>query len=72
MNKELILILDSIRGWAKSEFFFSCKGDLLTIQGMDKNKHLCMCPCTLCPLIQIRSEKLYPDQIIQTSSQLIK
>lgn len=70
MNKELILILDSIRDWAKSEF--SCKGGLLTVRGTYKNKHLCMCLCTSCPLIQVRSEKLYSDQITQTSSQLIK
>lgn len=70
MNKELILILDSIRGWAKSEF--SCKGGLLTIRDTYINEHLCGYLCTSCPIVQIRSKQLYPDQIIQTSSQLIK
>ena len=66
MNDELILILDSIRDWSKIRD--RCRGNQLNIEGSSK----CNWKCEYCPIIQIRSPKVYSDQIIITFSQLNK
>lgn len=70
MNDELILILDSIRNWAVTDY--KCRGDILNIAGTLTNPWECEGNCGVCPLLQVRHPSAYSDQIIQTFSQLNK
>lgn len=70
MNKEFVFILDSIRNYSIKDG--PCKGDLFNLIGSLINVWKCDYRCISCPLLQIRTSKAYPDQIIQTFSQLNK
>ena len=70
MNDELILILDSFRNYSVKDG--SCRGDIFNLTGTLTNPWKCKGKCVSCPLVQVRDTKVYPDQIIQTFSQLNK
>lgn len=63
MNSELREILFSFREWATNEEG-RCKGDLFNLIGSLNKPWQCNTKCNLCPVVQIKSPKLYPDQII--------
>lgn len=70
MNDELILIYDSLRNYSIKDG--PCRGGLFSLTGSLTNPWKCKARCISCPLVQIRDPEVYPDQIIQTFSQLNK
>ncbi|WDR22524.1 hypothetical protein PJM40_0025 [Salmonella phage vB_SenP_UTK0002] len=66
MNDKLILILDSLKEC------FSLNKQSCGNYVLNTRIPCAVLDCYTCPLFQIRSPNLYPDQIITTFSQLNK